>query len=73
MQEWHCSECGCSFDEAQEKRRQRHEPLIRTVQEQRCSAECRRIHRRHVVALWRRGRRAGSDSQSDTLDPARLL
>ncbi len=58
MEEWHCSECGCSFDEAQEKRRQRGELLIRTVQEQRCSTECRRIHRRRVVAIWRRRRRA---------------
>lgn len=37
MATWRCVTCGCNFDQAQAKRRRRHEPPIATVRAQTCS------------------------------------
>jgi rubredoxin len=37
---WRCVICGCDFDEAQARRRRRHEPPISSVKVQTCSRAC---------------------------------
>jgi rubredoxin len=51
---WRCRECGCSFSEAQAKRRRRGEPAIRSLKMRTCSAHCRSIYRTRIIRRWER-------------------
>jgi hypothetical protein len=51
---WRCRECGCSFEEAQAKRRRRGEREIRTLLARTCSARCRTIYRTRIIRCWDR-------------------
>jgi rubredoxin len=57
MTTWRCLVCGCDFDEAQAKRRRRHEPPIGSVVVQTCSSACEE-KREAARAQARRERRA---------------
>ncbi len=52
--EWRCSECGCTLDEAQAKRRRRGEPLIWMIRTVVCSEKCRRKRESKQTIAWQK-------------------
>ena len=53
-QAWRCRHCGCSFAQAQAKRRRRAEREIRSLLAKTCSARCRTTYRTRIIRRWER-------------------